>query len=70
MPAKQVTGDTLSVIESFVGQIDGEERLFREGDLVRPDDPAVKKWPQFFGIARLNVSAKVEHATAAPGESR
>lgn len=61
--------DTLTVLESFVGKVDGEERIFRQGELVRPNDPAVKKWPHFFGEARF-MHDRVEQATSAPGERR
>ncbi len=63
------TNDALVVIDSFIGKVDGEERMFRKGDLIRPGDPAVKKWPQFFGSARFHHD-HVEQATAAPGERR
>ena len=62
--------DTLVALESFVGQVDGKERVFRTGDLVRVSDPAVKKWPKLFGQPRLYNDPPVEQATAAPGEQR
>ena len=40
------------VLESFVGNPGkaGEpDVLYRKGDLIKADNPAVKKWPQFFG---------------------
>jgi hypothetical protein len=61
--------DTLVVLDSFVGNVGGADRLFRRGDLIRPDDPAVAKWPTKFGPARF-MHDRVEQATAAPGEVR
>jgi len=61
--------ESLIVLESFVGTVDGEERLFRIGDPVRASDPAVKKWPHLFGPTNFN-HPLVEQATAAPGEKR
>lgn len=63
------TPDALVVLESFVGNIDGEDRTFRAGDLIRSTDPAVKKWPTLFGAARFTHD-RIEQATAAPGEKR
>jgi hypothetical protein len=66
------TQDTTSLValESFVGKIGDEERIFRSGDLVKSNDPAVKKWPHLFGSARYHNEPRVEQATAAPGERR
>ena len=61
--------DTLVVLESFVGLVGSEERMFRKGESIRASDPAVKKWPQFFGPAIFN-EPRIEAATAAPGEKR
>ena len=63
------TVDALVVLESFVGRIGDEDRTFREGDLIRVTDPAVKKWPALFGPARFTHD-RIEQATAAPGEKR
>jgi hypothetical protein len=52
------TDELLTVIDSFVGHDGKEERIFRAGDLVKPDDPAVKKWPQLFGPAQLGAQIK------------
>jgi len=61
----------LLVLESFVGGIDGGERFFRAGELIRANDPAVKKWPERFGPASSpHDEPAVEQATAAPGEQR
>jgi hypothetical protein len=36
--------------ESFIGEVDGVTlNPVRKGDLFRVEDPAVKKWPHFFG---------------------
>lgn len=66
------TEDTLEVIDGFIGSVDGkEDRVFREGDLVRSTDPAVKKWPHKFRRAKFAADPpRVEQATAAPGERR
>jgi hypothetical protein len=65
------TDDTLVALESFVGNDGKEERIFRIGDPVRANDPAVKKWPHLFGISKYyNQPTRVEQATAAPGERR
>lgn len=61
--------DALVVLESFIGRIGTEDRTFRQGELIRTSDPAVKKWPDKFGDARF-LHDKVEQATAAPGETR
>ena len=66
------TTETLIVLESFVGRVnskDKEARLFLQGETVRSTDPAVKKWPQFFGQPRF-AHDNIEQATAAPGEKR
>jgi hypothetical protein len=62
--------DSLVVLESFVGRVGDDERMFRRGDLVRAGDPAVKKWPQSFGPPEFLNEPPVEQATAAPGEKR
>jgi hypothetical protein len=60
--------DSFVVLEGFVGLVGDKERIFRRGDLVHGSDPAVKKWPQFFGAPGF--LEQVEQATAAPGEKR
>lgn len=62
--------DTLIALESFIGHDGKEERMFRQGDVVRGSDPAVKKWPTRFGVPRYLNEPRVEQATAAPGERR
>jgi hypothetical protein len=61
--------ETLVVLEGFIGRIGNEDRFFRTGEIIRPTDPAVKKWPDKFGPARF-FHDRVEQATAAPGERR
>jgi hypothetical protein len=63
-------GKAVVVLESFIGNINGEEKLFRQGDIISPDNPAIKKWPHFFGQARYRHEPPIEQATAAPGETR
>ncbi len=79
MAAKDVPDNeqALVVLGSFVGSIGGADRAFAEGENIRPDDPAVRKWPHMFGPARFPHDKaeqpkplKVEQATAAPGELR
>lgn len=66
--AKSDPPEALVVLESFVGSVKkGEEHMYRQGDLVRADDPAIKKWPHLFGPAKYRT---IEQATAAPGETR
>ena len=64
--------ETLIVLQSFIGKVkDGDEdRVFREGENIRANDPAVKKWPAMFGEPRYMHDKPVEQATAAPGEKR
>lgn len=62
--------DTLIALQSFVGHDGKVERVFREGEPVRSNDPAVKKWPHLFGPARYANLPRIEQATAAPGEQR
>jgi hypothetical protein len=65
------TTETLAVLESFVGLVSkGDERIFRQGDLIRANDPAVKKWPHLFGAPTYPHETRVEQATASPGEKR
>jgi hypothetical protein len=63
-----MASDALIVRESFIGRVKDEERLFREGELIRANDPAVAKWPDKFGSPEFR--HEVEQATAAPGEKR
>ena len=58
--------DTLEVTESFTGSVAGQDRIFRGGDLVRANDPAVKKWPHLFRAVQFLNEPRIEQATAAP----
>jgi len=58
----------LVVLQSFVGNIDGADILFRAGDSIDATHEAVKKWPDLFAPPTL--THEVEQATAAPGEKR
>jgi len=60
--------DALMALEAFVGNDGKEERIFRQGDPVRPSDPAVKKWPHLFGPAKFYNGPRAEHAN--PGDKR
>ena len=61
----------LIVLESFVGKVGDEERIFREGELIHSNDAAVKKWPDKFGQPRFQHEQRaIEQATRAPGERR
>jgi hypothetical protein len=68
--ATRESAEPLVVLESFVGRIRDEDRFFRAGELIRLDDPAVKKWPKMFGPVIYRHDPPVESATAAPGEKR
>lgn len=70
MATKAEPAESLVVLESFIGRIDGQERIFRAGENIRPTDPAVKKWPDKFGAAFYPHEPRIERATSAPGESR
>ena len=77
MPTTKDTPSTLVVLESFIGRLGKDERIFRKGDNIRPNDPAVKRWPRMFGpvlyasdVVGVNQEAPIEQATAAPGEKR
>lgn len=67
MPDKS---ETLVVLDSFTGNVGGEDRVFRQGEPIRASDPAVKKWPHLFGQQRVYNEPRIEQATAAPGEKR
>lgn len=40
--------------QSFIGEVDGVTLTVREGDMFATTDPAVKKWPHFFGPVILH----------------
>lgn len=63
--------DTLVVTQSFVGNLDGADVIFRAGDSIAATHPAVRKWPQMFGERTVvHEVGAIEQATAAPGEKR
>jgi pyruvate/2-oxoglutarate dehydrogenase complex dihydrolipoamide acyltransferase (E2) component len=55
--------------ESFVGGLDGKEYDVRQGDLIEVDHPLARKFKDQFTEPELRF-AKIEQATAAPGERR
>lgn len=64
------------VLDSFVVEVDGEPVAYRQGELVHPDDPLLKRNPaafkpfEFPHPVKRATSPRVEAATAAPGEKR
>ena len=69
----------LTVTEAFAyAEKNGVQRVLRPGELVDDTDPVVKRFPKFFESVESNVyrtsyhkgEARLEQATAAPGESR
>lgn len=60
------------VRESFVGSVGREDIDFRQGELVPAAHPAVSRWPSMFEpvSSRFDAPARVEQATAAPGQRR
>lgn len=59
--------DLLRSLESFFVFSDGIPRQVHKGELVKPNDPAVKGREHLFASESEPV---VEQATAAPGEKR
>jgi hypothetical protein len=65
-----------TVSTSFVGSLDGGGVEYRKGEVVDVDDPALKRWPEYFEPLvvrehlRDGTKKEVEQATAAPGEKR
>jgi hypothetical protein len=71
MATKAAPDEIVEVALSFSGPLG----TFRKGELLRSDDPAVRKYPQFFRPMTIRSTVKpkpapVEQATAAPGEKR
>jgi len=59
------------VRESFVGSFDGDPVEYTKGEVVEPDDPAIKRWPEnFMPLVVRSHRPAVEQATAGPGEKR
>ena len=59
--------DQLVVKTSFIASFDGADRIFRAGDLIDANHPAVKQFPDYF---KPQEAHRIEQATAAPGERR
>ena len=66
-----------TVSTSFVGSLDGGGIEYHKGEIIDGDDPALKRWPEYFEplVVREHLrdgkkEAAVEQATAAPGEKR
>jgi hypothetical protein len=62
----------MQVKTSFGATLDGTTVVFRQGELIDADHPAVRKWPEHFDVPTVTWSTRktVEQATAAPGEKR
>jgi hypothetical protein len=63
----------LVIADSFIGDVGGEQLTFVKGALIEADHPAVRKWPERFVAPNLPYPvkrARIEQATAAPGEQR
>ncbi len=63
---------TYIAVQSFVGNLDGRAVSFIKGEPVSADNPAVTRWPSMFTPQeyRHDAIARIEAATAAPGEKR
>jgi hypothetical protein len=60
-----------TVIESFVGTVDGRDVEYHRGEVVDADDPGFRKHPTHFApLVVREHRGSVEQATAAPGEKR
>lgn len=63
-----------TVSTSFLGAVDGDGIEFHKGEVIDGDDPALKRWPEYFEplVVREHLGGRktVEQATAAPGEKR
>jgi hypothetical protein len=65
-----------TVSTSFIGSHEGGGIEYHKGEVVDGDDPALKRWPEYFEplLVREHLAGKkaapVEQATAAPGEKR
>lgn len=69
MPTK--TEQFYTVIDSFVGTIDGRDTEYHRGEVVAADDPGFLMHPKLFApLVVRERRARVEQATAGPGEKR
>lgn len=61
-----------TVATSFLGAVDGDSIEYHKGEVIDSDDPALKRWPEYFQplVVREHLGGRVEQATAAPGEKR
>lgn len=66
-----------TVSTSFFGSFEGDGIEYHKGEVIDGDDPALKRWPEYFEplVVREHLrgakdEAPVEQATAAPGEKR
>ena len=66
-----------TVSTSFFGSFEGDGIEYHKGEVIDGDDPALKRWPEYFEplVVREHLRASkdeapVEQATAAPGEKR
>jgi hypothetical protein len=63
--------DIYQVTVTFVITLGDRDVEYHVGEIVDGDDPAYKRVPEHFGPVEFkHRSAKVEKATAAPGEKR
>jgi hypothetical protein len=72
MPKPTGTGYVVA-LSNFTGGIGGRDLRINAGDIFREDHPAVAKWPYAFKpmvVREDGPGARVEAATAAPGEKR
>lgn len=68
------TDPILQVLDSFIGDLNGETVLFRQGELVEAAHPAVKRWPDKFGaiknLHRAPAAPVIEEATSPAAKKR
>ena len=61
---------TVVALASFVAGVDGKDVVVLEGEAHARSEAVVKKYPQLFTRSAEPVAARIEQATAAPGEKR
>lgn len=70
MAAKKI----VAAQQSFSSQVNGVPRVVQKGDLYYDDDPMVAEHAKYFGAPKVKSTrggaARVEQATAGPGEIR
>jgi hypothetical protein len=65
--------DILQVTTTFVITLGDRDIEYHVGEIVDADDPAYKRVPEHFGPVEFkhrSAGARLEQATAAPGEKR